>query len=122
MTQASTRIHVHYVFTTKYRLALFTPDIAAHLVRYIRRACDMLRVEILALAIEPDHVHLMAELPATVPIHLVPQRVKGSSSRFLRQDFPTLKQHRALWGARYWANTVGGGAAAVKKYIDDQGF
>jgi putative transposase len=50
------------------------------------------------------------------------KRVKGSSSRLLRQEFPHLKSRLpTLWTHSYFVSTVGGAPIAVlKQYIENQ--
>ncbi len=50
------------------------------------------------------------------------KRVKGRSSRRLRQEFPQLKSRLpTLWTHSYFVSTVGGAPIALlKQYIEDQ--
>src|SRR5664280_3061593 len=40
----------------------------------------------------PDHVHLLLELPPTVPLSALMQKMKGRSSRRLWAEFPQLRR------------------------------
>lgn len=51
---------------------------------------------------EADHVHLLLAYPPTVALSRVVQRIKGRTSRFIRQArFPVVR--RRLWGDAFWS-------------------
>ena len=113
---------LHFVFIPKFRAAVLTGDVAIRLDAIIREVCDELHVEILALAIQPDHVHLLIAEPRSLARAKFMQCVKGRSSRFLRLEFPLLVDHApgALWARDYFVRPVGGGRKSVAQYIENQ--
>lgn len=113
-------IILHFVFTPKYRRAVFTGDVAARLDELVRQVCTRLDVELIALAIQPDHVHILIVQPRQLAVADFAQQVKWWSSLHLRRQFPALRADRALWGRDFFVRSVGGGRRAVRKYIDDQ--
>ena len=88
----------------------------------IKETCDQLNVEIIEMEIMPDHVHLLMEVDPQYGIHKAVKRIKGYSSRVLRQEFPWLKSRiPTLWTNSYFVSTVGGAPLSViKQYIEDQ--
>ena len=84
--------------------------------------CECLSVEIIEMEIMPDHVHLLLEVDPQYGIHKVVKRIKGYSSRTLRQEFPWLKSRiPTLWTNSYFVATVGGAPLSViKQYIENQ--
>jgi putative transposase len=70
----------------------------------------------------PHHVHLFVEADPTRSVAEIVNRCKGPSSRFLRQEFPSLRSRLpALWSRSYYAGTVGHvSEATVRKYIESQ--
>ena len=74
------------------------------------------------MEIMPDHVHLLMEVDPQYGIHKAVKRIKGYSSRVLRQEFPWLKSRiPTLWTNSYFVSTVGGAPLSViKQYIEDQ--
>ncbi len=115
-------IVLHFVFTPKYRHPVFTnPQVAYRLEQLLKQASLQLGLEVLALATQPDHVHVLLWPPRTVTTAEVAQRLKWWSSLKLRQEFPHLTDDRALWGRDYFVRSVGS-RASVKKYIEDQGL
>jgi len=112
----------HIVWTPKYRRPVLQNDIAVRLEEIIRQTCDELKVEIIAMEIMPDHVHLLLECDPQFGMHRVVKRLKGRSSRFLRQEFPYLKMKLpTLWTNSYFSSTVGGAPLSViKQYVENQ--
>ena len=56
----------------------------------------------------PDQVHLLAEVPPTVPLSRFVGLAKGRSSRLLRMEFPRLRRLPVLWSPSWLVSTVGG--------------
>jgi putative transposase len=70
----------------------------------------------------PDHVHLLIEVDPQYGIHRAVKKIKGRTSRILRQEFPILvRRLPTLWTNSYFVSTVGGAPLAViKQYIENQ--
>lgn len=112
----------HVVFCPKYRRPVLQNNIAQRLEEIIRQTCDELKVEIIAMEIMPDHVHLLLECDPQFGIHRVVKRLKGKSSRLLREEFPYLKSRLpTLWTNSVFYSTVGGAPLSViKQYVENQ--
>lgn len=76
----------------------------------------------MGLEVMPDHVHLLVGVDPQFGVHRLVKRLKGKSSRVLREEFPWLKSRiPSLWTNSYFVTTTGGAPlAAVKKYIENQ--
>ena len=70
----------------------------------------------------PNHVHLLVEVDPQLGIHLLIKKLKGRSSRLLRQEFSFLRSRLpTLWTNSYFVTTVGGAPLQViKQYIESQ--
>ena len=70
----------------------------------------------------PDHVHLLCEVDPQFGVDRLVKRLRGRSSRLLRQEFPWLKSRLpTLWTNSYFVATVGGAPLSViKQYIENQ--
>ena len=81
-----------------------------------------LDVKILSMEIMPDHVHLFISFDPRLMLHKIIKILKGSSSRILREEFPSLKSRLpSLWTRSYFSCSVGHiGEAAVRRYIEEQ--
>jgi putative transposase len=56
--------------------------------------------EIIELKIMPDHVHLLVECDPQFGIHKRIRMMKGTSSRYLRSEFPWLKSRSIPYGRK----------------------
>ena len=112
----------HVVFCPKYRRPVLVDGVDDCLKKLIKETCDQLNVEIIEMEIMLDHVHLLMEVDPQYGIHKAVKRIKGYSSRVLRQEFSWLKSRiPTLWTNSYFVSTVGGAPLSViKQYIEDQ--
>jgi putative transposase len=78
--------------------------------------------EISEMECERDHIHMLVDVDPQFGIHKGVKRMKGISSRILRQEFEILRQRLpTLWTKSYFVCTVGGAPIAiVKQYIESQ--
>lgn len=112
---------IHFVFTPYKRIPLLAEPINAAIVENrIRRAMQQQGAEVFALAIMPDHVHLMVSLPRTKTIARLAEQAKCQSSLIMRRVFPELKDYPRFWGRRYWHDSIGGNKAKITQYIENQ--
>ena len=112
----------HVVWCPKYRGPALVDGVDVRLKEIILQTTAELRAEIIELGVMPDHVHLLCEVDPQFGIHRVVRRLKGRSSRLLREEFPRLKSRLpTLWTNSYFAATIGGAPLAViKHYIEQQ--
>ena len=80
-----------------------------------------LHIDLIEMEVMPDHVHLLLVDPQ-FGIHKVVKRIKGISSRILREEFSWLKSRLpTLWTNSYFVSTVGGAPISIiKQYIESQ--
>ena len=112
----------HFVWCSKYRRKVLTGQIAEALKAYLYEKAAQLDVNIEALEIIPDHVHLFVSSdPSEAPQRLANQ-FKGYTSRKLRQEYAELRSRiPSLWSRSYYVGSVGQvSEETVKKYIADQ--
>jgi putative transposase len=116
------RCTYHVVWCPKYRRPVIVGDVAERLEQIVREVCVEHDAPIIELETMPDHVHLLVVCDPQYGIHRLIKRVKGRSSRVLRQEFPSLRSRLpTLWTNSYFVATVGGAPLAiVKQYIADQ--
>ena len=112
----------HVVWCPKYRRAVLVGDIEVRLKEIVRDVCGELGAEIIEMETMPDHIHLLVEVEPQFGIHRLVKRIKGRSSRLLRQEFKSLKSRLpTLWTNSYFVSTVGGAPLAIiKQYIEQQ--
>jgi putative transposase len=112
----------HIVWCPKYRRPVLDDDVAARLEVLLREKADTLDMTVHTLEIMPDHVHLFVEADPRWCVAEIINRLKGSTSRILRQKFPALRSRLpTLWSRSYYAGTVGHvNEKTVREYIEAQ--
>jgi putative transposase len=81
------RLFYHFVWTTKNREPLLTPDIEPNVYRFLHAEARKLYVPLFIIGGTPDHVHVLAAVrPSISPADFMKQ-LKGSSSRFITVAF-----------------------------------
>ena len=94
-------IHLHLVWTTKYRKPILRGDVGIRVRELIRQICRQDDVEIIKGHISKDHVHLFVSIPPQVTISRLVQRLKGKSAYKLLAEFSHLR--KIYWGRHIWA-------------------
>lgn len=114
--------HYHVVWCPKYRRKVLVGDVAERLKEIVHQVCNELEAEVEALEVMPDHVHLLVSADPQFGIHRLVKRIKGRSSRVLRQEFPHLRSRLpTLWTNSYFVATTGGAPLEViKQHVEDQ--
>lgn len=112
----------HVVWCPKYRRQVLIDAVERRLKALLKQKADELNMTIHALEVMPDHVHLFIESDPTLCVAEIVNRLKGFTSRVMRQEFPSLRSRLpTLWSRSYYAGTVGHvSEATVKKYIASQ--
>ena len=112
----------HVVWCPKYRRDVLRDGADRRLKAIIREVCAETGSDLLALEVMPDHVHLLVAVDPQFGIHRLVRRIKGRSSRILRQEFRWCRTRLpSLWTSSYFVASVGGAPlAAVKRYIERQ--
>ena len=118
-------MHVHLVFVTKYRRAVFTKQILDDLREVLRSVCADFEAELVEFDGEDDHVHLLVNYPPKVSVSVLVNSLKGVSSRMIRQkQYSSITKKLwggALWSPSYFAGSCGGAPiAAIRQYIQQQ--
>lgn len=112
----------HIVITPKYRRKILTDEVTFVTEAIIRKTCVEMEIKIIDIAVNVDDVHLFFQYPPKYSSSYVAKKIKGRSSRILRQNFPHLeewcKDH--LWAPVCYHGSVGQGWEVVEKYISSQ--
>ncbi|MCX9089413.1 MAG: IS200/IS605 family transposase [Candidatus Methanoperedens sp.] len=85
----------------------------------ICKTCKELDIEIIEIAVNPDHVHIFFKYPPKNSLIFIAKRLKGRTSRILRKEFPHLKEWcgEHMWAPSCFHGSVGNGWEVVEKYI-----
>lgn len=114
-THSVHQLHIHVVWSTKYRYSVLTGDIQLRCRDLIRQCCDSLDVRILKGVVSKDHVHLHLGYPPKLSVSDMIKRIKGRSARMLLDEFSELKKR--YWGQHLWG--IGYGAWSTGNITDE---
>jgi len=111
----------HIIWCPKRRRKVLVGPIRARLEQIIREVAAEHDWTVIELAIQPDHVHLFIRAnPYTLPSD-IPRRIKGRSSRDLRDEFPHLRKLPSLWTRSFFLSTAGNvSQEIIQRYIERQ--
>ena len=110
---------MHGVFSTKNREPWLSPEVRARLWPYLGGIARRNDMKALAVGGVADHVHVLLSLPATLSTAKALQLLKGNSSKWLHETYPTLRG--VGWQEGYGAFSIGiSGVADTIRYIADQ--
>jgi putative transposase len=112
----------HLVWCPKCRKKELVGGIETRLRELLYEKADNMGVQIEALEIMPDHVHLFISADPTEASQRLADQFKGYTSRILRQQFASLESRLpTLWSRSYYVGSVGYVSEdSVKKYIANQ--
>lgn len=112
----------HVIFCPKYRRKVLIGDVENDLRQIFYDISKEKEVEIKALEIMPDHVHMFISFDPRQPLHKLIKHFKGVSSRILRDKYPKLKSRiPSLWTRSYFCCTIGCvSEEIIQKYIKNQ--
>ena len=112
----------HLVFCPKYRGAVLKTDVREYSRKVISDICGEMGLVLMSLAVGVDHVHIFYGYPPSYSVSEIAKRIKGKSSRLIRERFPELKIwcEGGLWSPGCFHGSVGHGAEVVERYIKSQ--
>ena len=114
-------INYHFVWTPRRRRKVLVGAIETRLKELIDETVKKIDCEVLAIEVMPDHVHLFLSCQPSIAPDQVMFRIKGYSSRVLRQEFPQLLKMPSLWTRSYFVSTAGNvSSETIKRYIAEQ--
>ena len=112
----------HIIFCPKYRRKVLINGIDERLKEILYDIAEEIDLEIKALEVMPDHVHMFIEFDPRINLHNVVKRLKGGSSHILREEYPSLKKKLpSLWTRSYFSCTIGHiSEETIKQYVESQ--
>jgi putative transposase len=114
-------MNFHFVWIPRRRRKVLVGEVATRLEEVIKEASSELSLNILAMEIMPDHVHLFVSCPPSIAADQIMFRIKGRSSRVLRKEFPHLLKTPSMWTRSYFVSTAGDvSTETIKRYIAEQ--
>ncbi len=104
MANSYISIYIHYVFSTKGRLPLISPEIQERLWTYMGGTAREKQMKALAIGGTEDHAHILISLPATISVAEAVKLIKGNSSKWVNETFRL--SDKFTWQEGYGAFSV----------------
>lgn len=120
-----TALGYHFVFVTKRRRRVFRGRVEMALKRVLSEISHDRGYGLELAGVDGDHIHIFVSAPPAVSPSEIARRLKGASSRRMREIFPWLDRTipgGSLWSPSYFSASVGAiSEGAVRRYIAAQG-
>jgi putative transposase len=107
---------IHVVFSTKDRRKLMPNEFRPQMWAYATGICNDLDILVHAVGGMEDHIHLLVQIPPTLPVAKAVLAIKSNSSRWANEE-----GHKFAWQQGYGAFSVSSSIIpAVIHYIENQ--
>jgi putative transposase len=115
-------INYHFVFCPRYRRKIFLNErLDIRFKELVNRIAEDNDFKIVALETDKDHCHLfLNSLPSYSPSDIM-AKIKGGTSKILREEFKELNSMPNLWTRSYFVSTAGNvSSETIKRYVENQ--
>ena len=113
------RVWLHLIWATLERRPLIPKPAAVKVSGYLSRYAAEKGIYMKINFVNPDHVHVLVDLPTNLCLEEAMQLLKGSSSHWINES--NLLPGKFGWGRGYGAFSVAhSGVGEVAKYIANQ--
>ena len=114
-------INYHFVFCPRYRRKVLVKDVDRRFREILQEVCDEHDLLIVSLEVMPDHVHFFVNAPPSISPSDIMAKVKGVTSRKLRQEFEHLCHLPSLWTRSFFCSTAGNvSSETIQRYTAEQ--
>ena len=115
----------HLVLVTKYRRKVLSAAMLDRAAEILRALAIAWEGSVLECSGEPDHLHVLFEIPPKARPSDVVNNMKTVTSRRLRSEFPALRAayrgKPVLWSPSYCILSAGGAPIEIlKRYVQEQ--
>ncbi|MCI0490415.1 MAG: IS200/IS605 family transposase [Blastocatellia bacterium] len=119
MANTYTSLYFHIVFSTKNRQPSINQEIEQRVWAFIGGIARKHRMTALQIGGIEDHIHALVMAPPTIAPSQIAQFLKGDSSKWIHNEFPSLRNF--AWQDGYGAFSVSKSKVSeVKTYIQNQ--
>jgi putative transposase len=114
-------INYHFVFCPRYRRKIFLNfKVEQRFKEMVYEICESLKIRVVAIECDKDHAHMFLNAPPTVSPAMM-ARIKGVTSKQLREEFPHLQHLPSLWTRSYFVSTAGNvSSETIIRYVENQ--
>ncbi|WP_019412540.1 IS200/IS605 family transposase, partial [Paenisporosarcina sp. TG20] len=101
-------LNYHFVFCPRYRRKIFLRnDVENRFKELVQEVCEELEIQIVAIECDKDHTHMFLNALPTLSPSDIMAKIKGLTSKKLREEFPHLQHLPSLWTRSYFVSTAG---------------
>ncbi|HHH75555.1 MAG TPA: IS200/IS605 family transposase [Phycisphaerae bacterium] len=119
MASSFVSCNLHCIFSTKQRRNLIFRDMQQRLWAYLGGVARDQDIICLSAGGVENHVHMLLAMPSTITIARALQLIKGNSSKWISDTFPSAESFE--WQKGYGAFSVGSSQIkVVRAYIEGQ--
>ena len=115
-------INYHFVCCPRYRRKIFlNSKVEERFKMLVQEICDELEIKVIAMECDKDHVHLfLNSLPTFSPTDIM-AKIKGVTSKKLREEFSHLQHLPSLWTRSYFVSTARNvSSETIRRYVENQ--
>lgn len=115
-------INYHFIFCPRYRRKIFLiSGVEERFKVLVKSIGEEMEISIIAIECDKDHVHMLLNcLPTQSPSDIM-QKIKGATSKILREEFQELNKMPSLWTRNFFVSTAGNVCSeTIKKYVESQ--
>jgi len=118
-------INYHLVWIPRNRKKVLVGPVEARLKELLAEIATQNGLEIIAVEVMPDHVHLFVRAPPKFSPAEIVRLFKGITTRRLRKEFESIRhqywgEHATLWAEGYSVGTAGHiSAETIQRYIEE---
>lgn len=118
-THSHVKVYIHMAWGTYKHERILTREIRLQLFDHYTERFSELGLTVEKMHIQPEHLHLLFQLPSDKTLAEIPKNLKGESSHWInQQDF---FRGKFRWQRGYGAYSVSASLVdTVKHYIDNQ--
>jgi putative transposase len=119
MLHSYVRNYLHITWSTDDRVRVFQGNTKIQLKDFFLEKAKEMNTPVLSVNVQPEHIHLLIDLPSNICLADFVQKQKGASSHWLNEQ--KLINAKFSWQRGYGAFSVSASQLeVVKKYIQNQ--
>lgn len=111
----------HFVFCPRYRRKILVNKVEERFKELVQQICREHQWHIVAIDIKPDHCYLYLNCLPTDSPSAIMAKLKGVTSRAIRQEFVHLSHLQSLWTRSFFVSTADHiSKETIKQYVESQ--
>ena len=119
MLHSYVRNYLHITWSTDERVRVFQGNTKIQLKDFFLEKAKELNTPVLSINVQPEHIHVLIDLPSNLCLADFVQKIKGASSHWINEQ--KLVYAKFSWQRGYGAFSVSASQLEiVKKYIQNQ--